>query len=339
MKSDTQITRPLGRGGLRVEPHSYGVAALGNLYREVSDEVAADAVDAAWDAGVRYYDVAPHYGLGLAERRLGEALAGRPRDEFLVSTKVGRLLVASDEHPGELDDEGFAVPRTHVRVRDYSRDGVLRSIEESLTRTGLDRLDIVFVHDPDDFYREALEGAFPALDDLRGQGVITSYGAGMNQSPMLADFIRETDLDVVMVAGRFTLLDRSAGDDLLPIAAERGVSVVAAGVFNSGILANYDVPADAMFHYAPAPPEVIAQARAIADVCRAHGVSLPAAAAQFPLTHPSVSSICLGARSRSQVNRNAQLFDAPVPPRLWDDLADAGLLTPATPSENGAHDD
>lgn len=339
METDTRSHRPLGRGGLRVAPHSYGVAALGNLYREVSDEVARDSVDAAWGAGVRYYDVAPHYGLGLAERRLGDALADRPRDEFLVSTKVGRLLVESDEHPGETDDEGFAVPRTHVRVRDYSRDGILRSIEDSLQRTGLDRIDIVFVHDPDDYRREALEGAFPALDELRRQGVITSYGAGMNQSPMLADFIRETDLDIVMVAGRYTLLDQSAGDDLLPAAAERGVSVVAAGVFNSGILASGDIPPDAMFHYAPAPPEVLARARAIADVCREHGVSLPAAAAQFPLRHPSVSSICLGARSRSQVVRNAQLFESPVPATLWDDLADAGFIRDDAQPENGARHD
>lgn len=326
MDLNTHSHRVLGRGGLRVSPHSYGVAALGNLYREVADDVAHDAVDAAWEAGVRYFDVAPHYGLGLAESRLGEGLAGRPRDQFIVSTKVGRLIVETDQRFGEMDDEGFAVPRTHVRIPDYSRDGVLRSIEESLTRLTLDRLDIVLVHDPDHSYRESLEGAFPALDDLRRQGVITSYGAGMNQSAMLADFVRETDLDVVMVAGRYTLLDQSAGTDLLPAAAARGVSVIAAGVFNSGILATDEIPDDAMFDYASAPPEVLTRARAIAEVCRENAVSLPTAAAQFPLTHPSVATICLGARSRSQVDRNAQLFETAVPERLWDDLADAGLL-------------
>jgi D-threo-aldose 1-dehydrogenase len=330
MEARFRTLRALGRGGLHVESLSYGVAALGNLYREVTAEVAHDAVDAAWEAGVRYFDVAPHYGLGLAERRLGEALASRPRDEFVISTKVGRLLVESDSHPGEMDDEGFAVPRTHVRVRDYSRDGVLRSIDESLRRTGFDRLDIVLVHDPDDYRREALDGAFPALDELRRQGVIRSYGAGMNQSAMLTDFVRETDLDVVMVAGRYTLLDRSAGDDLLPAAAERGVSVIAAGVFNSGILATDDIASDAMFDYAPAPAAVLAQARRLAERCRDHGVSLPVAAAQFPLTHDSVSTVCLGARSRSQVLRNAQLFETPVPAELWDDLADLG---------NGEHDE
>lgn len=181
--------------------------------------------------------------------------------------------------------------------------------------------------------------ALPTLDDLRRQGVIASYGAGMNQSAMLADFVRETDLDVVMVAGRYTLLDQTAADDLLPVAAARDVSIIAAGVFNSGILAGDDVPDDAMFHYAPAPAAVIARARAIAEVCHAHGVSLPMAAAQFPLTQPAVASICLGARSRAQVLRNARLFDTPVPRGLWDDLARAGLLAAAATPENGAEDD
>lgn len=330
--------RMLGRGGLIVGPSSYGAAALGNLYREVSAEEARDAVDGAWEAGIRYFDVAPHYGLGLAERRLGAALRGRPRDEFIVSTKVGRLLIESDRHALELDDEGFAVPRTHTRVRDYSRDGVLRSIEDSLKRTGLDRLDIVLVHDPDDYYREALDDAFPTLDELRREGVITSYGAGMNQSAMLATFVRETDLDVVMVAGRFTLLDQRAQFDLLPLANERHVSIIAAGVFNSGILANDTIAAGAMFDYAPASAEVVDRARAIADICRAHGVTLPAVAAQFPLLHEAVSTVCLGARSRSQIARNVGLFTAPVPAELWTDLASASIIDRQLTAAGIAHE-
>ena len=176
------MTRPLGRGGLTVGPVAFGSAPIGNLGREVSDVEWRGALAAAWDAGIRYYDTAPHYGLGLAERRLAEGLAGR--DGFVLSTKVGRLL-----EPGEGSSEGYAVPPTHVRVRDYSRDGVRASLESSLERLGVDRVDIVFVHDPDDFEREALEGAFPALEELRSQGVITSYGAGMNQSEMLARFV------------------------------------------------------------------------------------------------------------------------------------------------------
>jgi D-threo-aldose 1-dehydrogenase len=323
-------TRPLGRGGLTVGPNSYGIAALGNLSRAVDDGEAADSMDAAWQAGVRYFDTAPHYGLGLSEERLGRALASRPRDEFLVSTKVGRLIVESTEYPGQKDDEGFDVDRDRVRVRDYTRDGVLRSIEESLERTGLDRFDVVFVHDPDEYYREAMEGAFPALDELRAAGVITSYGAGMNQSAMLADFLLNTDLDVVMVAGCYTLLDDSASADLLPAALDRGVSVVAAAVFNSGLLATDRPRADAQYQYSAAPTELIDRVNLIADVCEEHRVTVPAVAAQFALRHTAVATVCLGARSRAQVERNASLFDVEIPEGLWSDLAERGLFPERT---------
>jgi D-threo-aldose 1-dehydrogenase len=328
----TNVSKALGRGGLHVGPLAFGAAALGNLYRAVEPDVARDAVDAAWESGVRYFDVAPHYGLGLAEARLGTALARRPREDFVISTKVGRLLVETGAYSGERDDDGFDVERTHVRVRDYSRDGVLRSIEASLQRTGLDRIDIALVHDPDDHYREALEGAFPALEELRGQGVITSYGAGMNQSRMLADFIRETDADVVMVAGRYSLLGQPALDDLLPLAFERGVSVIAAGVFNSGLLA-VDRPAgDANYDYSAAPAAIVERAHRIADLCEQHGITLPTAAAQFPFGHPAVATVCLGARSRAQVARNARLFDAEIPAEFWADLVAAGLLLEGVPT-------
>ena len=199
---------PLGRNGLRVGAMAYGVAALGNLLRPVPQQEWEGAVPAAWESGVRYFDVAPHYGLGLAERRLGLGLRGRPRDEFLISTKVGRLLRPVPNSAGARDDEGFDVPADFVRVRDYSRDGIRRSLESSLERLGLDRVDIAFVHDPDDFYAEALDHAFPALEELRAEGMITSYGAGMNQSAMLTRFVERTDLDVVMLAGRYTLLEQ-----------------------------------------------------------------------------------------------------------------------------------
>jgi D-threo-aldose 1-dehydrogenase len=315
--------RPLGRGGLSVGPLSFGTAPIGNLGREVTDDEARGAVAAAWEAGVRYFDTAPHYGLGLAERRLGEALAGRG----VVSTKVGRLLA-----PGRgtgMDTEGFAVPDTIVRVRDYSRDGVLRSLEASLERLG--RVDILFVHDPDDYYREALEGAFPALEELRSQGVISSYGAGMNQAEMLADFVRETDLDVVMLAGRYTLLEQGALDDLLPLCEARNVSVVAAGVFNSGLLARERPSAGATYNYAPAPQRLLERVHRIADVLERHGTSLPIAAAQFPLAHPAVTTVCLGARSADQVRRNAALFDVPAPAQAWCELAAEGLLRAEAP--------
>ena len=322
--SDTQW-RPLGRNGLKVGPYAFGVAPIANLGHEVSPEDARGALDAAWDEGVRYFDVAPHYGLGLGEQRLGEALGTRDREQFVVSTKVGRLLVANPDGAAA-DTDGFDVVSPLIRQRDYSRDGVLRSIDESLRRLDMDRLDIVFVHDPDDYYREALDGAFPALEELRSQGVIRSYGAGMNQSKMLADLIRNTDLDIVMCAGRYSLLEQGALYDLFPVAAERDVSVVSAGVFNSGILANVRPAATATYDYAPAPAELIERANRLADVCEEFGVPLPAAAVQFPLMQAQVSTVCVGARSASQVERNAGLFNVSIPDELWRELTERGLV-------------
>lgn len=322
----------IGRGGLTAPPVGYGAAALGNLYRALGDDEWQAIVPAAWDSGVRYFDVAPHYGLGLAERRLGEGLRALPRDEFLVSTKVGRLLVPQDAD-GRTDLENlFDVPSDHRRVRDYSRDGVLRSIEDSLTRLGIDRIDIVLVHDPDEFEREALDGAFPALAELRDQGVITSFGAGMNQSAMPARFVRETDADVMMIAGRWTLLDESAADDLLPAAAERGVSVLAAAVFNSGILATDDPAAGAMFDYGPAGEQIVERARAIARVAARHGHTLPELAVQYPLTHPAVAAVVLGGASAEQIARNSGLRSRPVAPELWGELRELGLISHSPPA-------
>jgi len=333
MTTDTRVAdataRALGRGGLRVGPYGFGVAPIANLGRVVSDEDARGALEAAWAAGIRYYDTAPHYGVGLGERRLGEFLREKPRDEFILSTKVGRLLVPTGTV--HTDDEGFEVETDLVRDLDYTGDGVLRSLEASLTRMGLDRIDVVFVHDPDDFFREALDGAFPALEQLRAEGTITSYGAGMNQSAMLADFVRNTDLDVVMCAGRYTLLEQGALDDLLPLAVDRDVSVVAAAVFNSGLLARDNPSADLTYNYAPVPRELLERATAIAAVCGRYGVSLPAAAIQFTLGHPAVSTVAVGARSGDQVHRNVGLFDVTIPDVMWQELVDEGLLRADAP--------
>lgn len=322
--------RNFGRGGLTVGLYSFGVAPLANLGRGVSDDDAWNALEAAWTAGVRYYDAAPHYGVGLGERRLGSFLATKPRDEFILSTKVGRLLVDDPAglHP---DTEGFNVITSLRRELDYSGDGVRRSLDESLGRLGLDRVDVLFVHDPDDHYREVLDGAFPALDDLRQQGIIASYGAGMNQSAMLADFVINTDVDIVMCAGRYTLLEQGALDGLLPAAARRGVSVVAAAVFNSGLLARDRPTKDLTYNYGPVPAELLSRVNALADVCESHGVSLPAAAMQFPLAHPAVATVCTGARSADQVAQNAALFDVDIPSTLWVDLGAAGLLRADAP--------
>lgn len=314
----------------------YGAAALGNLYQALAEDEWPRIVPAAWSGGIRYFDVAPHYGLGLAERRLGESLRAFPRDDYLISTKVGRVLMPQDA-AGRTDiDNLFDVPADHRRVRDYSRDGVLRSIEDSLTRLGLDRIDIVLVHDPDEYEAEALDGAFPALSELRDQGVITSFGAGMNQSGMLARFVRETDADVMMVAGRWTLLDQSALDDLLLAAAERDVAVIAAAIFNSGILAT-DAPAEgAMFDYGSADPAIVERAQVLADVAHGHGVTLPELAAQFPLTHPAVTTVVMGGASAEQMERNSRLVERPVPPEVWAELAELSLVSPSSVSARQA---
>ncbi|SDO88044.1 aldo/keto reductase [Lentzea jiangxiensis] len=308
----------------------FGGAPIGNLYREVSDEDAFGAVEAAWQSGVRYFDTAPHYGLGLSERRLGVALAGRPRDEYVISTKVGRLLEPFDGEGS--DDEGFAVPRNFRRVRDYSADGVRRSIESSLERLGTDRVEVVYIHDPDEHWDEALSQAYPALEELRSQGVVRAIGVGMNQWEMPERFVRETDVDVVMLAGRYTLLEQPALPSFLPACAERGVSVVACGVFNSGLLSKPVVPPDAKYDYEDAPPELVARARAIASVCDRHGVTLPEVAIQFALGHPAVVSVVIGSRTAAQMTSNAARFSASIPAGLWDELKSSGLLGEEVPT-------
>ena len=278
---------------------SLGCAQLGNLYREVSDADARATVDAAWEAGVRYFDTAPHYGLGLSEQRLGAALASRPRDSYVLSTKVGRVLEPNFPVVG-LDDDGFVVPATHHRVWDFSRDGIRRSLTESLARLNLDRVDIAYLHDPDDHWTEVIDTGFPALAELRAEGVVAAIGAGMNQAAMLADLIRHTDVDVLMLAGRYTLLEQDPLDDLLPLAGEQGVGIVAAGVFNSGLLAKARPSDDARYDYGAAPAALLRRARAIAEACERHGTTLPAAAIAFPLAHPAIVSVCVGARAAEQ---------------------------------------
>ncbi|GAA1875262.1 aldo/keto reductase [Myceligenerans crystallogenes] len=306
-------------------PWGLGTAQLGNLYRATTPENAAWVVDAAWAAGVRWFDTAPHYGLGLSEQRAGAALRGRPRDEFVLSTKVGRLLVPNPGHEGE-QDASFAVPATTRREWDFSRDGVRRSIDESLARLGLDRIDVVYVHDPDDFGDQVLAEALPALIELRGQGVVRAVGVGMNQSALPARFVAESDLDLVMLAGRYTLLEQGALDDLLPLALERGVGVVAAGAYNSGLLARDRPAADARYDYAPAPAGAVARAHRLADVCEAHGVPLPTAALAFPLRHPAVVSVAVGCETPEQVTQTAERLATPIPEGLWSDLAAEGLV-------------
>ncbi|MFF9349158.1 aldo/keto reductase [Streptomyces sp. NPDC014734] len=321
----------LGNSAVEVTELSFGAAAIGNLFAAVAPDRAAAAVDAAWDEGVRYFDTAPHYGLGLSERRLGEALRGRPRDAYVLSTKVGRVLdplpsgSPTPADPSGGLSEGFAVPATHRRRWDFSAEGVRRSIGDSLERLGLDRVDIAYLHDPDDHAEAAFGEAYPELERLRAQGVVGAIGAGMNQTALLTRFLRDTDVDVVLCAGRHTLLDQSALTELLPEAAARGRGVVIGGVFNSGLLA--DPRPGATYDYAAAPLTLLDRALRIKAVTEGHGVPLRAAALHYPLAHPAVAGVLVGARSPDEVRDAAALLRRPIPDDLWAELRAEGLLT------------
>ncbi|MBB4932316.1 D-threo-aldose 1-dehydrogenase [Lipingzhangella halophila] len=306
----------------------FGTAQFGNLGCEVDEQTCHDAVAAAWEHGLRYFDTAPHYGLGLSEQRLGRALTGWPRERYVVSTKVGRLLRPNTRPTGTDLDQGYAVSDSLTRERDFSAGGVRKSLAESLERLGLDRVDIVWLHDPeepDDRFDEAIRGAVPALDQLRDEGVISAWGVGSKDPSMIKRFVDASDPDLVMVAGRYTLLEQETVG-LMSACRERGVGVVAVGVFNSGLLAQDEPPADAWYEYAPAPPHVVARARALASVAREHGVSLPRAALTFPRRHPAVVNVTAGMRSREHVARNRALSTNDVPDEFWADLRARGLL-------------
>jgi D-threo-aldose 1-dehydrogenase len=321
----------LGGGCVPVSELAFGGAAIGGLFTPVTEERARAAVDAAWDAGIRYFDTAPHYGIGLSERRLGAALAGRPRGEFTLSTKAGRLLEPVADGAGAGDDlaDGFAVPATHRRVFDFSADGVRRSLAQSLTRLATDRVDIVYLHDPDDHGEQALREAYPALERLRSEGVVRAIGVGMNQTAMLTRFVRDTDVDVVLCAGRYTLLDQRALAALLPEAERRGTSVVIGGAFNSGLLA--DPRPGATFDYTTAPIDLLDHALRMQDVAGRHGVSLRAAALSFPLAHPAVAAVLVGTRSADEVRDCVRQYGTSVPPEFWAELRAERLLPEGVP--------
>ncbi|WP_078918082.1 aldo/keto reductase [Streptomyces sp. NRRL WC-3725] len=324
----TEKTLPVRslRTGHRLTELGLGAAQFGNLFTETTDDESCRAVRTAAEEGIRYLDTAPHYGLGLSERRLGDALRATPRQGVVISSKVGRLLVDSPDTADRLDDDGFVVPATMRRIWDFSRDGIFRSVEESLARLGTDRLDIAYLHDPDDHWGPASSSGITALTELRDQGVVGAIGAGMNQAAMLTEFVRRTDVDVVMVAGRFTLLDQSALDDLLPVALARGVGVVAAAVYNSGLLSTTAVDGSAYYDYGAAPRSVVDRAARIAAICERHGVELPAAAIHYPLRHPGVTSVVTGMRTAEHVRSNVARYRAVIPEALWEELHFTGLV-------------
>ena len=339
MPVDTTERVPLGRTGLAVTRLGFGGASIGGLFEAVDDDAATGMVIHAWDLGIRSFDTAPLYGYGISERRLGAALRDRPRDEFVLSTKVGRLVrddasitAADDVDRQRLDgrDDAYYVRTRPVRlVFDYSADGVRRSLDDSLERLGLDRIDIALIHDPDDHWPDAIDLAWPALERLRADGVIRAVGAGMNQSAMLARFARETDMDVFLLAGRYTLLDQGALVELLPLCVERGIAVLVGGVMNSGVLA--DPRPGSRFDYAPASPAILERARRIGEVCARHDVPLRAAAMQFPLAHPAVASLVAGVRTPSHLDDYPVMLAHDIPADLWADLRAEGLLPADAP--------
>lgn len=332
--------RPVGRTGLTVTTLGFGGAPVGGFRFNVSERQAADTVLTAYANGVRYFDTAPYYGYGRSELIFGQALRTLDRSSFVLSTKVGRVLSPKG------DNEEVEAWRTgglpFKPTYDYSRDGTLRSIEQSLLRLGLNRIDIVLIHDVDVWthgsqeaadqrFNETMAGCFPALAELRKAGVIRAIGVGLNESAMSLRFVREADLDCVMLAGRYTLLEQGALDEFLPVCEQKGVSILTAGPFNSGILATGAVPG-ATHDYKPAPEPIMDRVRRIEAVCKRHSVELAAAALQFPLAHPSVVSMVAGGTSPAEVEQNAARMSARIPSAFWAELKHEGLIAGAAPT-------
>jgi D-threo-aldose 1-dehydrogenase len=331
----------LGPSDVKVTRLGFGTAPIGGLYTPVLDDAAIAMVDHAWRIGVRYFDTAPLYGYGNAERRVGAGLSDRPRDGFAISTKVGRLVVPTDrlapdadvdrqERDGEEDAFYRGTPPGARLIFDFSYDGVMRSIEESLQRLGLERIDILFIHDPDDHWQAAIDGAYPALHRLREQGVVRAIGAAMDQAQMLVRFAREGEFDAFLVAGRYTLLDQVGLEELLPVCRDKGIGVVIGGVMNSGILA--DPRPGSPFNYSPADAAWLGRAQRLKAVCDRHGVSLKAAAVQFVLAHPAVTTIVAGVRRPEHLDEYPMLMREPIPLDLWDEFRAEGLLPKEAPT-------
>ncbi len=318
----------------------FGTAPLGNLYRALDEDVAALTVNAAWDAGIRYFDTAPLYGLGLAETRLNPLLRRRKREDYVLSTKIGRLLkvVPPDQRTGI--GKFFDTP-SRQQVYDYSYDGVMRSVEFSLERLGIDTIDVLLAHDVDIFthgskeasdqrIKELMEGGYRALEQLRSEGTVKAIGAGINEWQVAETLARAGDFDVFLLAGRYTLLEQDALTSFLPYCVEKKIGIVLGGPYNSGILATGPRPG-AFYNYDPAPPAILDRVARIERVCAAHHVKLVEAALKFPLGHPQVVSVIPGGQSPQEVIRNAEIMGAKIPSGLWDDLKAEGLLREDAP--------
>ncbi len=330
--------REIGSTGVRVTEFGFGGAPLGNLFAPVAEDEAHALILSAWDAGLRYFDTAPYYGFGLSERRFGDAFRSLPWREAVVSTKVGRLI-RPDPGPNP-DREKFIDAAPFRSDYDYSYDGVMRSHEDSLQRLGIDRVDILYLHDigamthgaeaHPALFREAMEGGYRALDELRRNGDVRAIGLGVNEWQVCEEAMNHGSWDVFLLAGRYTLLEQTALDTFLPRCQREDVSIVIGGPFNSGILAT-GPKAGATYDYEPAPPEILDRTRQIESVCNAHDVPLAAAALQFPLTHPSVAAVIPGVAARAHLDRNLALMHRPIPAGLWSDLRSEGLLREDAP--------
>lgn len=328
-------TRSIGKTDLKVTEYSFGTAALGGLYRECPRETAMETLQAAWDAGHRYFDTAPWYGLGLAERRVGDFLRERPRDSYVLSTKVGRLLrpVPDDKLP----DYSYVKALSFDADYDYSYDGIMRSVEFSYARLGMNKIDILYVHDigvythgkarNDMLLGQLLDSGLRALEELKSSGTISAYGLGVNEVPVCLDVMRHADLDCILLAGRYTLLDRSAVAELIPLCEKKGTSLVVGGVFNSGILATGAV-AGSNFDYRPAGTDVLDRVESMEMVARRHGVPLALPAMQFPLQHPVVASVLIGTARPSGLVRNMELTHAAFPASAYADFEPFTLVAP-----------
>ena len=318
----------LGTSGLEVTRLGLGCAALGGLYGDIPDEQAVQVVHRAFDLGLNLLDTAPLYGAGKSENRLGLALKGVPRANYVLASKVGRILVPTD---GENNEQGiFDNPPPFKPVFDFSYDGVMRSFEDSLERLGVDRIDILHIHDPDDHWEEAISGAYPALERLRNEGAISAISAGMNQWEMLARFARAGDFDCFLLAGRYSLLDQSSLDELLPLCVEKNIGIMAGGTYNSGILAKGAQPG-ATYNYSEAPPEIMAKAKGLEEAALRHQVDLKAAASQFVFAHPAITCIIPGTRQPDRVSENFNLLKEDIPTEFWDELRNKNLIRADAP--------
>jgi D-threo-aldose 1-dehydrogenase len=319
----------LGSSGLKVTRLGLGCAAIGGLYGDIPDWQAVEVVSRARRLGLNLFDTAPLYGSGKSEKRLGAALKGVERDSYVLATKVGRVLVPAQGK--ERGQDIYDNPPPFKPVFDFSRDGVRRSFESSLERLGVERIDILHIHDPDDHWEEAIRLAYPALEELRSQGVIRAVSAGMNQWQMLCRFAREGEFDCFLLAGRYSLLDQSALDELLPLCLEKNIGIMLGGTYNSGILAKGATSAEATYNYGKAPSQIVEKARRLEEVAARHRVNVKAAASQFALAHPAITCIIPGTRQPERVQENFDLLQEPIPADFWAELRALGLLHPEAP--------